>query len=230
LKFDMTPDAALLGRGRAWAERVGRPIVLAASTREGEEALLLAAWSKQPMPRPLLLIVPRHPQRFDEVAAQVTAAGFTLARRSAWNGDVAAHASDSESAVPPESAFSADVWLGDSMHEMPLYFALAQVALLGGSFEKFGGQNLIEAAACGCPIVIGPHTYNFAEAAELSLAAGAAVRVAGFDEGVAVACAMVAPGGEDKHAWRQAQALAFADRHRGAARRMATRIAGLMTR
>ena len=76
------------------------------------------------------------------------------------------------------------------MGEMPLYYAVADVALLGGSFAPLGGQNLIEAAACGCPVVMGPHTYNFNEAAELSLAAGAALRVADIDEGVARAVAL----------------------------------------
>jgi 3-deoxy-D-manno-octulosonic-acid transferase len=70
------------------------------------------------------------------------------------------------------------------MREMPIWYALADVALLGGSFEPLGGQNLIEAAACGCPVVMGPHTFNFADAAELALAAGAAIRVATLEEGV----------------------------------------------
>ena len=76
------------------------------------------------------------------------------------------------------------------MGEMALYYAVADVALLGGSFEPLGGQNLIEAAACGCPVVMGPHTFNFSEAAELSLDAGAALRVADMDEGVARAVAL----------------------------------------
>ena len=82
------------------------------------------------------------------------------------------------------SRSAADVWLGDSLGEMPLYYGLADVALLGGSFAPLGGQNLIEAAACGCPVVMGPHTFNFAEAAELALDAGAAVRVQSMEEGV----------------------------------------------
>lgn len=96
------------------------------------------------------LLVPRHPQRFDEVAQQLQNAGLRVARRSQW-------------ADGPAS--QADVWLGDSLGEMPLYYALADVALLGGSFAPLGGQNLIEAAACACPVVLGPHTFNFAPAA-----------------------------------------------------------------
>ena len=230
LKYDLTPDGVQLARGAAWQRLLDRPVVLAAITREGEEALLLEAWrqageragrqatnparAERPQPRPLLLIVPRHPQRFDEVAAQVCSAGFTLARRSAWAD------------TPPAEACSADVWLGDSMREMALYYACAQVALLGGSFAALGGHNLIEAAACGCPLVMGPSTFNFAEAAALSLAAGASVRVADMAGGVALAIAWLADA--PALAQRSRDALAFAAQHRGAAQRMARRIVALM--
>jgi 3-deoxy-D-manno-octulosonic-acid transferase len=108
---------------------------------------------------------------------------------------------------------------------MPLYYGCAHAALLGGSFAPLGGQNLIEAAACGCPLVMGPHTFNFAEAAELSLAAGAALRVASVEEGVPRAAALaVAP---DREAWVQ-RALAFTAAHRGAAARMAAAVLGLL--
>ena len=215
LKFDMAPEPALLAQGRAWHEGLGRDVVLAAVTREGEEAMLLSAWTRRTgAPRPLLLIVPRHPQRFDEVAAQVRAAGLSLARRSAWAG------------TPPADAAQADVWLGDSMREMALYYATAQVALLGGSFEPLGGQNLIEAAACGCPVVMGPHTFNFAEAAELALAAGAALRVTDMADGVDTALRLLADA--PRRAQAVAQAARFAATHQGAARRMAHRVAGLL--
>jgi 3-deoxy-D-manno-octulosonic-acid transferase len=213
LKFDMTPPPELVAQGRAWRAELARPVVLAASTREGEEAPMLAAWQRLPLPRPLLLIVPRHPQRFDEVAQLVSQAGLTFARRSGWSAS-----------APPEAA-QADVWLGDSMGEMPLYAAIANAALLGGSFEPLGGQNLIEAAACGCPVVMGAHTFNFAEAAELALAAGAAERVADIDEGVKRAAAIA--GDADQEAWSQ-RALAFAQAHRGATERMAARVLDLL--
>ncbi|MFX8262425.1 3-deoxy-D-manno-octulosonic acid transferase, partial [Acinetobacter baumannii] len=89
----------------------------------------------QAQPRPLLVIVPRHPQRFDDVARLIRASGLTLTRRSQWHD------------TPAPDDLDTDVWLGDSMREMPLYYGLAGVALLGGSFEPLGGQNLIEAAA-----------------------------------------------------------------------------------
>jgi 3-deoxy-D-manno-octulosonic-acid transferase len=210
LKFDVHPTPALLDRGAQWKRVVGRPVVVAASTREGEEAALLDAWRAHPAPRPLLLLVPRHPQRFGEVAAMTEAAGFVLLRRSAWG------ASD-----PPSAAREADVWLGDSMGEMPMYYAAADVALLGGSFEPFGGQNLIEAAACGCPVIMGPHTYNFAEAASLSLAARAALRVKDLRDGVEQAISLAEDG--QRHRWAE-RALQFARAHRGATECMTRRI------
>lgn len=219
VKFDMTPPPELLARGRAWREALGRPVVLAASTREGEEPQLLAAWRKQVggLPAsevPRLFIVPRHPQRFDEVAAAIEAMGWRVSRRSAWG-----------EAGPDDLALSADVWLGDSMGEMPAYYAAADIALLGGSFAPLGGQNLIEAAACGCPLVLGPSTFNFAEAAEHGLAAGAAWRVPTFDE----ACQLVSRALQDGRlpASREA-ALTFAATHRGAAARMAAAIKPLL--
>jgi 3-deoxy-D-manno-octulosonic-acid transferase len=214
LKFDMSPDETQLAQGRRWRTVSDRPIVLAASTREGEELSLLSGWSanadEQPQSR--LLIVPRHPQRFDEVAALVVQAGMKLDRRSRW-GD-----------APDTEALGADVWLGDSMGEMALYYAACDVALLGGSFAPLGGQNLIEAAACGAPVVMGPHTFNFAQAAELSIAAGAAVRVSGIDEGVRTARALTQRVRRESMA---RQALAFAAEHRGAAQRMAERIVAI---
>jgi 3-deoxy-D-manno-octulosonic-acid transferase len=209
LKFDVSPNPKLLARGLQWRQRLARPVVLGAVTREGEEMPLLQCWAALDVPRPLLLLVPRHPQRFDAVADVAADFGFTLQRRSQWT------------ASPPDEALAADVWLGDSMGEMPLYYAASDAALLGGSFGRFGGQNLIEAAACGCPLVMGPHTYNFSDAAELSLAAGAALRVAGIEEGVARAVALARnPARND---WVQ-RAFAFAAAHRGAAERMAREV------
>ena len=216
LKYDMSPDATQLARGRLWRNALARRVVLAASTREGEEGALLALWTLVPQPRPLLLIVPRHPQRFDDVARLIDAAGLTLARRSAWVE------------APTIQAQAADVWLGDSMGEMALYYASANVALLGGSFARLGGQNLIEAAACGCPVVMGPHTFNFAQAAELALAAGAAIRVTDIEAGLAEALAL----SRDLKRCDEAvtRCLSFAAQHRGAAARMAVHIDALMSR
>ncbi|MEY8688999.1 MAG: 3-deoxy-D-manno-octulosonic acid transferase [Leptothrix sp. (in: b-proteobacteria)] len=233
LKFDQRPDDLLLARGQRWRRVIGsRPVVLAASWREGEDAPLLQAWRASlsalmsaPVaaadaspagghPQPLLLLVPRHPQRFDEVAAMVQAAGLTLARRSAWG--------DADDASPDARAATADVWLGDSMREMAAYYACADVALLGGSFAPLGGQNLIEAAACACPVVMGPHTFNFADAARLSEAQGAAQRVTDVNAGVATALALAQH--PPARAAASAAALTFAAAHQGTAERTAQHI------
>ncbi len=215
LKFDMQPDPTQLAQGRGWRDAMGRPVVLAASTREGEEGPLLLAWKKQTAGltrRPLLLVVPRHPQRFDDVARLIESSAFVLARRSTW------------AAAPNTAALAADVWLGDSMGEMPLYYGLAQLALLGGSFAPLGGQNLIEALACGCPVVTGPSTFNFALAAELALQAQVAWRSADIDAAVERALSLVASG-EDGPLSEKAKGFALV--HQGAARTMANHVLSL---
>ena len=219
LKFDATPQAAQLAAGRTW-RRAGRPVVLLASGREGEELLLLQylqsfsapdlissarAATKLGVMDVQWLLVPRHPQRFDAVAALVREQGFSLSRRSHWTDG-------------PEPGA---VWLGDSLGEMALYYGLADVALLGGSFAPLGGQNLIEAAACGCPVLMGPSTFNFAEAAALSEQAGAALRVADWAAGVAQALRVCEPAVQGP---MSARALGFAQAHRGAAQAMAEAI------
>ncbi|GAB1384455.1 3-deoxy-D-manno-octulosonic acid transferase [Burkholderiales bacterium] len=229
LKFDARPAPGLLARGRAWRAESRRPVVMLASSREGEEAEFLkqiqalALAGRAPAaiknevtgatsPAVQWLIVPRHPQRFDDVADAVRAAGLSVSRRGAW-------------AAAPEPA---DVWLGDSLGEMSAYYALADVALLGGSFAPLGGQNLIEAAACGCPVVMGPHTFNFAQAAELAQAAGAARRVADLAAAVAAAHALLADAPALAAMRRAAQD--FAQAHRGAAERTAEALQALCSR
>ena len=201
IKFDVNPSPEKLQLGAQWRRALGdRPIWLAASTREGEEPLILDAL-KRCRPDVLLLLVPRHPQRFDEVAALVGERGLTLARRSTG-------------ALPDAQT---RVWLGDSMGEMPAYFALADVALIGGTLLPFGGQNLIEAAACGCPVLVGPHTYNFAQATEDSIACGAALRVKDAGEAAETAQRLL-----DDRTARQAMrsaATQFSQAHRGATAR-----------
>ena len=229
LKFDAQPAPELLARGRAWRAGSDRPVVMLASSRDGEEAEFLkqikalalagrapAATKNEvtgaPSPAVQWLIVPRHPQRFDAVADAIAAAGLSVSRRSAW-------------AVAPEPV---DVWLGDSLGEMSAYYALADVALLGGSFAPLGGQNLIEAAACGCPVVMVPHTFNFAQAAELAQAAGAARRVADLAAALAAAHALLADAPALAAMRRAAQD--FAQAHRGAAERTAEALQALCSR
>jgi 3-deoxy-D-manno-octulosonic-acid transferase len=164
------------------------------------------------------MIVPRHPQRFDEVARLIEAGGFNVSRRSLWTSGPLQDSHDA----------SHTVWLGDSMGEMPLYYGLADAALLGGSFEKLGGQNLIEAAACGCPVIMGPHTFNFAEAASLANAAGAAQRAPTLERAVVAACETVLDA-QSLQASRHS-ALAFAQAHRGSAAQLAAAIEELLTK
>lgn len=210
LKFDAAPDPRQLQQGRDWRGTLQRPVVMFASSREGEEEGFLQAVRAHAGVQ--WLLVPRHPQRFDTVAAMAAEAGFTVSRRSTWE----------------QSPAPADLWIGDSLGEMALYYGLADVALLGGSFARLGGQNLIEAAACGCPIVMGPHTFNFSEAAELALEAGAAQRAATMEEGVRTAVALAQ--GREALAAAAAAGERFAAAHRGAARKTADAILGLIGR
>ncbi len=218
LKFDAEPNLAQCKMGRAWQTQAARPVVMLASSREGEEAALLdvlesfrdlaqadhaSVATKSIVNEIQWLIVPRHPQRFDAVAALAQARGFEVSRRSAWSDG------------PPASADNAPVlWIGDSLGEMALYYSLAEVALLGGSFEPLGGQNLIEAAACGCPVVMGPHTFNFLEASALAVEAGAAVRTVNLRDAVLTAAKLLTePGAQTAMA---TSATTFAQSHRGA--------------
>ena len=154
LKFDVEPDSAQLAAGRAWRRQLARPVILLASTREGEEKALLS--SAAAPARALVVVVPRHPRRFDEVAL------LAQARRSRQ----------------PLPAPEDRVYLGDTMGEMAFYYGACDVAIIGGSFAPLGGQNLIEALAAGAPVVLGPHMFNFAEATQLAVQAGAAIRAA----------------------------------------------------
>jgi 3-deoxy-D-manno-octulosonic-acid transferase len=201
IKFDVVAPAAALQSG-AWlrARIKDRPVLLCASTREGEEALILDAWLRMP-DRPagmLLALVPRHPQRFDDVARLVQSRGLTLQRRSQLE----------------EEAVTADVLLGDSMGEMFAYYAACDCAYIGGSLLPLGGQNLIEAAAVGKPVLVGEHTFNFQQATEEAVAAGAALRVTDAGELLRQAALLLADPAQ--RAAMGEHALAFAGRHRGA--------------
>lgn len=204
IKFDITPPAEQLAKAEEFRRRIGeRKVFLAASTREGEEAVLLDAWQEKVGggDTALLVVVPRHPQRFDEVAALVAARGLRLQRRS----DEAPVAADVQ------------VWLGDSMGEMFAYYAAADLAFVGGSLRDFGSQNFIEACAVGTPVLLGPSTYNFADAARDAVACGAARQFATAEE-IAAAATVLLANGEERQRMREA-GLAFAARHRGATQR-----------
>lgn len=247
LKFDVTPAPDKLALGAAWkagfVDGAGRPrpVLLAASTRDDEEALLLdalAGWlagctggataaagathaaarpgtdpatTEASAAAPLLLLVPRHPQRFEEVAALVAGRALSLTRRSRF----------AEAIALPSST---QVLLGDSMGEMAAYYAAADLAVIGGSLLPFGAQNLIEAAACGCPTLVGPHSFNFAQATDDAIAAGAARRVADAADAATQAAALLA----DPRALGVMRecALAFSRAHRGATARTLAAVLG----
>lgn len=200
LKFDRAAPAEQLALGSRLRERFGekRRIFLAASTREGEEALLLDQAEQLQRAGALLILVPRHPQRFEEVAAMLRSRGMRFVRRS------------EESVVAAET----QAVLGDSMGEMFAYYAACDVAFIGGSLLPLGGQNLLEACAVGKPAIVGPHTFNFEEATEGAIAEGAAVRVGGSEELVRVALELLA---DPQRARAMGEAgRRFMEAHRGA--------------
>jgi 3-deoxy-D-manno-octulosonic-acid transferase len=205
IKFDVTPPEAALTTGAQLRTQIGpRPVLLCASTRDGEEALIMDALASLGLPDVLLLIVPRHPQRFDEVAQMAVGRGLRLARRSEMR------------AAPSQMVLSSEinVLLGDSMGEMFAYYAACDVAFIGGSLLPLGGQNLIEACALGKPVLIGPHTFNFSVVSEDAIAAGAALRVA--DATVLMQEASRLLSDPSRCAAMGQQARAFALQHRGA--------------
>jgi 3-deoxy-D-manno-octulosonic-acid transferase len=205
VKFDLTVSETQLILGREFRARFGpqRRVWVAGSTREGEEALLLDAFAQLPVAAEVLLvIVPRHPQRFDDVAAMALSRGFATERRS--------------DARPVAAATR--VVVGDSMGEMLAYYAAADLVLMGGSLLPFGSQNLIEACALGKPVIVGPHTYNFEEAAESAIHAGAAVRVK--DARAALELAAELTRDDSRRAAMGEKGRAFVDAHRGAVPRL----------
>ena len=208
LKFDAPAKPELMALGQSWRANLGqRPVLLLASTRElgaqSEEALWLQALgAAQHLPADLLIvIVPRHPQRFNAVAELAQQRGWRVQRRS------------SGQPIAPDT----QVWLGDSMGEMGAYYTLADVAFIGGSLLPLGGQNLIEAAAYGCPTLIGAHTFNFSQASEQALEAGAARRITNAEQGVTQALALFAQPAA-RLAMREAAAQ-FCQQHQGATQR-----------
>jgi 3-deoxy-D-manno-octulosonic-acid transferase len=201
LKFDIEPPVEQLAIGTEFSRRIGdRPVFLCASTREGEEAQILDAWIEKvgAGETALLIIVPRHPQRFDEVARLIESRGLKLQRR----GDDLPVTADTQ------------VWLGDSMGELFAYYATADVAFVGGSLLDFGSQNLIEPCAVGVPVLIGPSTFNFAEAARDALSVGAARQYP--DAAALVNAAMSLLGNATERESKGQAGRAFAAQHRGA--------------
>ena len=226
LKFDVLLNPALVEHGHAWhahLEKNNRLMVCAASTREGEEAIILKAWQAMlqmradestSQPQPLLCIVPRHPERFAEVAGLIRASGLTLLQRSEMDLD----AEDFHDRIDLKTA----VVLGDSMGEMPLYYCASDLVLMGGSLMPLGGQNLIEACAAGCPVILGEHTFNFQQASQDAIDCGAAMRVGGNGSLAAELADAISRILQDKDRCRAMgeAALRYAAQYRGATTRI----------
>ncbi|GGE33058.1 3-deoxy-D-manno-octulosonic acid transferase [Halopseudomonas oceani] len=161
IKFDFRPDPAQVQQARELRARWGseRPVWIAASTHAGEDEQVLRAHRRvlEALPDALLILVPRHPERFDSVARQVSEAGFGMVRRS-------------RGALP---AADQQVLVGDTMGELVFLYACADLAFVGGSLVPNGGHNYLEPAALGLPVLSGPHRFNFTEISELLEGAGA---------------------------------------------------------
>jgi 3-deoxy-D-manno-octulosonic-acid transferase len=219
LKFDVMPPDDAAEQGQLLRNLLGkhRPVLLAASTRDGEEAMILDAIAAANIPNLLTIIVPRHPQRFDEVAELLKKRGLSFCRRSEFSLSNAA-----------AEILGNSVMLGDSMGEMFTYYAACDAAFIGGSLLPLGGQNLIEACAMGKPVLIGPHTFNFAQATELAIAAGAAQRVQdSMDLAVAIK-ALCADEPKQQH--MATAALRFSAESRGATQRTLALIKPVISR
>jgi 3-deoxy-D-manno-octulosonic-acid transferase len=207
LKFDVAIPAEQRLRAAELRERFGanRPVLMLASTRDGEEALLLDALARATaLPATtLIVIVPRHPQRFEAVAAILTERRLPFVRRS------------SERKVPVDCR----IVLGDSLGELLAYYGAADVAFVAGSLLPLGGQNLIEPIAAGVATLIGPHTFNFAQASSDAVAANAALRVRDADDVFASASRLLVDDAARKELVANAQSFIAA--HRGATERLA---------
>lgn len=187
-KFDTRLDEGKVARGRAFAGKLGRLVVAIASTREGEDELFIEAIRHQIgraraqgselAERVMFYLIPRHPVRFDQAAAQLEAAGLSTVRRTT----LLALGDGSSTAI--RACQDACVLLGDTLGEMPWYYAASRIAIVGGSFEPLGGQNFIEASALGVPVIVGMHTQHFEQAVFDASQAGAIERVASPHEAV----------------------------------------------
>jgi 3-deoxy-D-manno-octulosonic-acid transferase len=207
LKFDISLSQAQLEQGRQWKESLARPVIAIASTRDGEEELFATAIKNaapDTVPAGVLhMVIPRHPQRFGEVAAVLQQHGLGFIRRSVGVE------------IPPPQV---PVLLGDTLGEMAFYYSAADIAIVGGGFAQFGGQNLIEACAAGTPVIVGPYMHNFAQATKDAVAAGAAVQVTDAGEALRMTYTLMSDTAR-LEAMRQA-ALAWTAAHAGATQRM----------
>lgn len=208
LKFDIQPPKKSLLLASDWKSQIKEKILLMASTRDGEEQQFIdaiEAFRKEVPSVPVkYLLVPRHPQRFAEVEQMLKKSSLRYQKRSELT---------SVQDLKPET----DVIFGDTMGEMFFFCALADVTLMGGSYENFGCQNVIEPASVGVPVIVGPYTFNFATVVERAIEMGAIEQVKNAKEGVVLAHAWLA--NDQELANRKANALAFSQAYVGATER-----------
>lgn len=201
VKFDLEIDDTLRAQAAAlhqcWSDGGQRPVWMAASTHEGEDAMVLAAHRQllQRYPTLRLVLVPRHPERFARVAGQAVADGFVVAARSAG--------------TPPAEAH---VIIGDTMGELLLFYGAVDLALVGGSLLPIGGHNLLEPAAWGVPVLSGPYRHNFLAISQLLDDAGALTTVRSADELVTAISALLEDAGERQRAADAGLAVLAANR------------------
>ncbi len=231
MKFDVPEKAANQSLGKQWKRALReqeRLVVCAASTRAGEELIMIDAWKKllsefSSEIKPLLIVVPRHPERFTEVANLLYQSTLSFERRS----NLSDPRSSAEFASVPHWT-NVDVLLGDSMGEMGAYYNATDLVVMGGSLLPTGGQNLIEACANGCPVILGEHTYNFQQASEDAIACGAAVRIpATLPHELAQSLSETIKNLLTNTAQREimsAKALEYASVHQGATQRILDRL------
>ena len=200
IKFDIDLPEEQIQAGKAWKAAFDRKVLVAASTHQGEDKILLDAWSVIPQDqRPVLILVPRHPERFDSVYQLAKGYSVKVSKRSLTLADS-----------------NIDIWIGDSLGEMFSYYAAADIAFVGGSFSGTGGHNPLEPAALGVPIVMGPSDYNFRSIISTLRSEGALVQVQGEPELVEQIAALL---GQDNHSMSQA-GIQVVEKNRGALERL----------
>lgn len=203
IKFDVSIAPSLRESAEVMRRQLGqdRLIWIAGSTRDGEESILLSSYKelKKRHPSLLLILVPRHPERFDYMARKVQRRELTCVRRT--DG-------------PTELAPNVDVYLGDTMGELSLLYACSDVAFVGGSLMPLGGQNILEPCALGVPVVFGPHMFNFPDISQWTIKEGAGRMVQDGDELVETVSELLAnPTLRDEMGNK---GMSFIDSHRGA--------------
>jgi 3-deoxy-D-manno-octulosonic-acid transferase len=203
IKFDVNVPPSLRESSEVMRRQLGpdRLIWIAGSTREGEEGVILSVYKslKEDFPTLLLVLVPRHPERFDYMARKIQRRGLKCVRRT-------------ENVAELDSDI--DVFLGDTMGELSLMYASSDVAFVGGSLEPFGGQNILEPCALGVPVVFGPHMFNFPDISRWTIKEGAG-RMVNDEQGLkqVVAELLANPSLRDEMGNK---GVAFIEAHRGA--------------